>query len=367
MKQLNPDISICQDNQGYYFPIQSIDSRRGGRTVPQTGRGGQGIPETPEPGLPPLRESIDLARAAYRRVLELLHVPHTKPRPRPFPPPQTSILSDSRKPFLGIRNEFGQVIMFSGARSVPPGLVVEVDSPPSKIPTDLTQAPLPFTSDSSTDLAQIPLPFTSSPPGRQDFRRTWQSWIKQNKPWSWFVTLTFTTDVSVKQSLKLFKVYFGRLSQATKEIGRHPDPDSPPGSRVKGKTRMPRASAKYVLAVEETCKGRVHLHVLLGGKGFDKLSMYRWQRRWEALSEVCGMARIYPAVDRAAPYLTKYITKGSELYVGGNFVKWNNNLLHPPGKRKPLSSASSGSLPDDYQHLTGGSSCPSSSCEGWQG
>lgn len=140
-------------------------------------------------------------------------------------------------------------------------------------------------------------------------RLTWKRWIMANGPWDWFLTLTFTEDWYMgiigheESALAIFRQFLGRVKQAHKQARANA-----------GLRRNPRF--RWVTAMEPHADGRIHLHSLIAAAGLSDMSRFRAESRWEACGG--GMARILPAVNKAAPYLSKYIAKGGFLLSGAS-------------------------------------------------
>lgn len=127
----------------------------------------------------------------------------------------------------------------------------------------------------------------------------WAEWIDL-WPWDWFATFTFKDDVSPDVALRLLDRWLGRLREAL--------------------TDSAAPMLQCVVAIEWTCRGRVHLHAVCRAPGLCDVSRKRWRQRWEGLSRVCGMARIHPASGRASGYLSKYCGKGGVIVARGRFA-----------------------------------------------
>ena len=141
--------------------------------------------------------------------------------------------------------------------------------------------------------------------------KVWANWITRNGPWDWFCTLTFRPEDDFRlgvveeeeDCLKIFRKWLGRVMQA------HAQHRANSGLRQKPRSR-------WVVAVEPHSDGRIHLHCLIAACGLSDLSRFRWESRWEQAGG--GMARILPAVGKAAPYLSKYVSKGGFLISGAS-------------------------------------------------
>lgn len=131
-------------------------------------------------------------------------------------------------------------------------------------------------------------------------------------PWDWYVTNTFSQDVSIKQGDKKWFTWFDScrktdwlaLNTGKKEI------------RITGK------GAPYYWRVSERQKqGRLHYHALIGGVG--DLRRLSYKDLWEPH----GFARVveYNSELGAGAYLAKYLSK--ELNCGEQFA-FSNNLKY---------------------------------------
>jgi hypothetical protein len=137
----------------------------------------------------------------------------------------------------------------------------------------------------------------------ESMRVAWSRLISRNGPWEWFVTLTFNRDLSDSAARRFCGRWLAVLRQAAR------DHASESGRRV---------SWRWVRATEYTCRGRVHLHLLLAADGaLAGLHRFSWARRWESVGSWCGVARILPVVQAAARYVSKYAGKGGRLDIGG--------------------------------------------------
>lgn len=135
--------------------------------------------------------------------------------------------------------------------------------------------------------------------GGATLRESWVAIIRLNGPWDWFFTLTFKWDLSEGQAVKSFSVWYGRLMDALYQ-------------KNGAVTR-----ARLVRVTERTVNNRIHFHGLIGARCLGELSRLRWASRWENARPVNGFARILPAISRAAPYVTKYACKGSDVWCQG--------------------------------------------------
>jgi len=136
----------------------------------------------------------------------------------------------------------------------------------------------------------------------RDLEKDWVRVIKRNGRWDWFVTFTFSDDISEKYAHKLFQRWLGRLKSSLIQ-------------RKMGK----KAGLRWIVSTEYTHSRLIHLHALLRADGLHCCSRQRWSERWKQLSRVCGRVRIDPARNRAASYLCKYVSKGGVIGYGGGF------------------------------------------------
>ena len=126
----------------------------------------------------------------------------------------------------------------------------------------------------------------------------WAMWSGHPQPGVWFVTLTFKTFISEGHGSALVRRWIGHLREAY--------------SQTYGSDRL-----RWICATEWQIREVVHYHLLISGSGLSELSRKRWEVRWESGDRNTGFCRIYDADRKAAPYLAKYIRKGSELIRGG--------------------------------------------------
>jgi len=136
-------------------------------------------------------------------------------------------------------------------------------------------------------------------PPRDYIIKTWTAWARKTvRNGGWFATFTFEYDVSEEAAVSMFRRFAKRLAQSLKD-----------------KTGI--QMLRWVLALEWTSEGRVHLHVILNSPGLETLPRKRWMKIWERMSRACGWSRIYPATRKAIPYSVKYAGKGGLLEFGG--------------------------------------------------
>lgn len=73
---------------------------------------------------------------------------------------------------------------------------------------------------------------------------------------------------------------------------------------------------RWVRADEDQQRGVIHYHALVHGDGLRFLSRRRWEEKWFRMA---GLCRILPFYPRSAPYLAKYVSKGSCVTFGGDW------------------------------------------------
>ena len=167
--------------------------------------------------------------------------------------------------------------------------------------------------------------------GRNDLRDAWTEWLGR-MDWQLFCTFTFLKDVSPGLAGRKMNRWFKHCEQALKDF------------KQCGPVHL-----RYLASIEETCKGRMHLHAVIGGDpALTSISRKALMRCWEGLpGNVCGLCRIYPAHGMAAHYVVKYVSKGrgrgALLLAGGNFTTWS-----PPGigASNPKTSGPQGRIPE---------------------
>lgn len=120
---------------------------------------------------------------------------------------------------------------------------------------------------------------------------------------SWFITLTFKNYISEARALALLNGWLSSMAQAYR--------DKINAFRSQG--------FRWIAAQEWQKRNVIHFHLILSGVRLDELSRKRWEHRWSGIAG--GYARIYPAREKAAPYLAKYTSKtqGGVLTWGGTW------------------------------------------------
>lgn len=110
---------------------------------------------------------------------------------------------------------------------------------------------------------------------------------------NWFVTHTFKEYLSERKAWSMVNAWFSHLSQAYNDSLRR---------YVEGSHGI-----RWTVAQEWQKRQVIHFHSIVSGARLDELSRKRWEHRWSAIGG--GYARIYPAREKAAPYLAKYVGK----------------------------------------------------------
>lgn len=120
---------------------------------------------------------------------------------------------------------------------------------------------------------------------------------------NWFVTLTFKEYVSERAAWSLLNAWTTNLSQAYHD--------------TVYRTTEGSHGVRWTVAQEWQKRSVIHFHAIISGARLDELSRKRWEHRWSVMTlkvagkvyTPCGFARIYPAREKAAPYLAKYVGK----------------------------------------------------------
>jgi hypothetical protein len=132
-------------------------------------------------------------------------------------------------------------------------------------------------------------------------QRAWVTFLRQ-WTWQWFVTLTFRDIVHPEGADKRFRLFVSLINQAL--FGRR--------WAAKGQ------GIQRVRALELQRRGVIHFHALFAG--VQDLRRLTWMDTWD---ELAGFARIEPIGSSTAVrwYVSKYVSKGGELDLGGPLVK----------------------------------------------
>ena len=167
------------------------------------------------------------------------------------------------------------------------------------------------------------------PEYRRALPRSVARFIDRAAEWHWFTTHTFSRDLSPDKALRYYEVWMARLSASLPNTQRRqlrrrksdgPGPGGGDAPELDARTRR-RGKPSYVVAIEWTRGGRVHLHSVISEDRLVASRRTRWARRWESLGPVCGMARIELPRGRASDYLAKEIGKGGVFCCGGPFAR----------------------------------------------
>ena len=136
--------------------------------------------------------------------------------------------------------------------------------------------------------------------GREIRKRAAQGYAEflEVPAWGWqeYVTLTFKEEIHPEQADKYFKRWIRQINEIN--FGTH--------------YRKHGYGITWARGLEFQRRGVIHFHALLSGlsKDFSRfLAMYLWEKT----GDNCGIARIYPYVQGACPYLAKYVGKGGEI------------------------------------------------------
>jgi len=118
--------------------------------------------------------------------------------------------------------------------------------------------------------------------------------------WSWFVTLTFKSDIHPERADKLFRVFVSKLNR--KIYGRR--------WYKQGHGGFP-----WVNALEYQRRGVIHFHSLFGGD-IERLYTIDADCLWR---ELAGFAKIQKIRNAGAVqnYISKYVMKGGQISLGG--------------------------------------------------
>jgi hypothetical protein len=158
-----------------------------------------------------------------------------------------------------------------------------------------------------------PLGSLVSDPSPSEVARVVEAWagFLGRVDWQWFVTLTFRGNPHPESALKKVKVWCSKLSQHLF------------GRRWYRRSR----GVRWVCAVERTRQGIVHCHLLVSADGLVTARRLSWKDEWERLGG--GFARVEQpsSAPRAAAYCAKYICKGGELVLGGNWSREQQRSL----------------------------------------
>lgn len=113
-------------------------------------------------------------------------------------------------------------------------------------------------------------------------------WILSEAPFFWFQTLTFARDVSVGAAQRVYRAFTRLLDSTVGSILRAPP------------------SPKRVVALELTKEGRIHLHALQGGTGYELLHDGQQKSFWKAAG---GGPQVLVEEVETLPGVVEYLCK----------------------------------------------------------
>lgn len=140
-------------------------------------------------------------------------------------------------------------------------------------------------------------------------------------PWEWFVTLTFVEDVHPEAALKKWRLW---VSKINRELF---------GPRWAKKKH---GGVYWVVSIEYQERGVIHLHALM--TGLRETRRLTWMDKWQELDTKTGFARIFPVENNeaASRYVSKYISKGGEIFFSDNLKDISNDLLSSQDQAKTI-------------------------------
>jgi len=132
--------------------------------------------------------------------------------------------------------------------------------------------------------------------------------------WEWFPTYTFTQDTHPERALKLFRVWKNKLNKQIYGPRWH--------------KREP-FGIYWVISIENHKSGQIHLHGLIAGVGDAR--RLSWMDNWFELDKLAGFSRIYQIENKlkATTYVSKYVTKGGDIYFSENLKDTTGDLVSP--------------------------------------
>lgn len=136
---------------------------------------------------------------------------------------------------------------------------------------------------------------------KKNIRKAYTKWLK-DYPWQWFATLTFRTPPHPEQAIKKFSQWIHYLNRSLY------------GRRYYKKTK----EIAWVLALEHHKSGVIHFHALLMDKSDlnESLSRQDANDKWVELAGWARIVKIDDKVETVTNYITKYVMKNGEIYVG---------------------------------------------------
>jgi hypothetical protein len=132
-----------------------------------------------------------------------------------------------------------------------------------------------------------------------------EAWVEllSRYTWDWFCSFTFRGDIlHPEKAGKKFSVLVAKINRTLY------------GQRYYKHGK----SIRWVRAIEMQKRGVLHYHALLAGERLQELRRLTFMDEWDGLA---GWARIEPLRSSQAVYryVSKYVTKGGEIDIGGNF------------------------------------------------
>ncbi len=121
--------------------------------------------------------------------------------------------------------------------------------------------------------------------------------------WDWFCSFTFRGEiVHPERASKTFNLFLCKINRAI----------------FGNRWYKHKKGIRWVRAIEMQKRGVLHYHALIAGKGLQDLRRLTFMDEWD---ELAGYARIEPLRSSQAvySYISKYVTKGGEIDIGGNF------------------------------------------------
>lgn len=151
----------------------------------------------------------------------------------------------------------------------------------------------------------------SNPLFKRELRRQYAEFMSRYN-WQWFCTLTFRDPPHPEAASKLFKLWINKINGIIYGCRYH----------------KRKQSVYWALALEYHKSGVLHFHALVGDVVDlnNKCSRKKVRSLWYELG---GINRIDPIDDRIGAvtnYVSKYVTKGGEIYFSDNLVGYGLQL-----------------------------------------
>jgi len=131
--------------------------------------------------------------------------------------------------------------------------------------------------------------------------------LNEEAHFKWYATLTFRAPIHPEAAMKCFNRWIHQINRKILGVRYW--------KRNKG--------VRWVMGIETQRRGVIHFHCLIADVG--NLRRLTWMDRWD---ELAGYARIYAYDNNRDPYtyLSKYITKGGDIELGGDWVSMEPKL-----------------------------------------